>query len=101
MQKIKFLTVKMGDLWLFCNLFIVITAVDSCNYTSIMCVPTLYPFPICICKLYFLVFWCYLHFRPTPVTKLVIESRPAKNSDTPAGHTCRQVYRVHCYILQF
>ena len=62
----------------FLQLLTAVTAVDSCYYTSKRCVPTLYSFPICICKLYLLVFWCYLHFcnlvppRST-VTKLVTE----------------------------
>lgn len=46
----------------FLQLLAAVEAVDSCNDTSIKCVPTLYSFHICICKLYLLVFWCYLHF---------------------------------------
>ena len=46
----------------FLQLLSAVAAVDSCNYTAIKYVPTLYSFPICICKLYLLVFWCYLHF---------------------------------------
>ena len=44
-------------------ILVLLTAVDNCNYTSIMYVLTLYKFPICISKLYLLVFWCYLHFE--------------------------------------